>query len=239
MTNPKEKTIGIIGGAGPMAGALLVKKIIEYCQRSYGCINDYDYPKIILFSYPFSEMLKPNTKLQNNTIIVEQLKYALDFLNKCQANYIGIACNTLHGFLDTSENSKQTINLVFEVKSSITKLQYKRILLLCTSTSMQKSVYDSSAMTILDKRDQRYLDELIKKILGGSFSLSDSLGLKDFILSKTSEYPDLDAVLLGCTELSVLINEFPLQLSKIHLIDPLDILADKLCNLIFMDKENG
>ena len=29
----KNKSIGIISGAGPMAGVLLTKKIIELCQR--------------------------------------------------------------------------------------------------------------------------------------------------------------------------------------------------------------
>ncbi|NGX32922.1 MAG: hypothetical protein K1060chlam4_00979 [Candidatus Anoxychlamydiales bacterium] len=47
-----------------MARALLTKKIIEICQKKYSCINDKDFPKRILFSYPFSEMLKPNTKKQ-------------------------------------------------------------------------------------------------------------------------------------------------------------------------------
>ncbi|NGX31158.1 MAG: hypothetical protein K940chlam8_00519 [Chlamydiae bacterium] len=34
----KNKSIGIISGAGPMAGALLTKKIIEICQKKMSTI---------------------------------------------------------------------------------------------------------------------------------------------------------------------------------------------------------
>ena len=76
------KTVGIIGGAGPMAGVLLTKKIIRNCQRWYGRINDYDYPKVILLSYPFAEMLTPNSALQEESKVMKQLNESLDFLTK-------------------------------------------------------------------------------------------------------------------------------------------------------------
>lgn len=44
---------GIIGGAAPMAGLLLYKKIIEICQKEYGCKDDSDFPYIMLLIYPF------------------------------------------------------------------------------------------------------------------------------------------------------------------------------------------
>ena len=63
-TNTKslsKVTIGIIGGAGPMAGAIVMENIIEICQKKYLCRHDYDFPKIILVSVPFAQMLKPNS----------------------------------------------------------------------------------------------------------------------------------------------------------------------------------
>ena len=232
MTNNNgKKTIGILGGAGPIAGTLLMKIIIEHCQKAYGCVNDDDYPKIILLSYPFKEMLNAKIRSQNDSIISRQLNEALDFLIANKARYIAIACNTLHGFLDRSV--KQLVNLVTETQTYISKHQFKRVLVLCTNTSMQKDVFDFPTRTLLNKKDRSYINDLINVVLKGDFSLKDSLRLRDFIIDKAKEFSDLDAVLFGCTELSVLINEFPFDVPKIHLIDPLNILTIKICKLAF------
>jgi len=63
--------IGIIGGAGPLAGALLFEQIIEICQKDYGCIRDFDFPSINLVSFPFSEMLCGD---------VDQEKFPMNYL---------------------------------------------------------------------------------------------------------------------------------------------------------------
>ncbi len=55
----KPKSIGIIGGAGPLAGALLLERILILSGSEYGCYKDADFPEVILLSFPFSEMLTP------------------------------------------------------------------------------------------------------------------------------------------------------------------------------------
>ena len=49
-------SIGIISGAGPMAGVELLRLIIEFCQKE-GAFRDRDFPEIHLINIPFSEML--------------------------------------------------------------------------------------------------------------------------------------------------------------------------------------
>ncbi len=55
----KPKSIGIIGGAGPQAGAFLLERVLSISSKTYGCYRDSDFPKIFLISFPFSEMLSP------------------------------------------------------------------------------------------------------------------------------------------------------------------------------------
>jgi aspartate racemase len=55
----KPKSIGIIGGAGPLAGAFLLERVLSISNKTYGCYRDSDFPKIFLISFPFSEMLSP------------------------------------------------------------------------------------------------------------------------------------------------------------------------------------
>lgn len=237
--NKKEKnTIGIIGGAGPMAGILLTKKIMTNCQKVYGCMNDYDYPKLIFLSYPFGEMLKPNTVLQEESKVQKELKEALDFLVDNGADYFGIACNTLHGFLDGTCYSDKLINLIRETQSYFSVQRYSKILVLCTNTSVQKNIHKFSSKLLPNAEEQEFVDCIIKAVLDGSFSFQDSQLLKALILSKVEEDPNIDTVLLGCSELSVLLDEFPIGVSGIRIIDPLDILSSKLCQLIFKNKED-
>ncbi len=228
-----KNTIGIVGGAGPMAGALLTKKIIANCQKVYGCNNDYDYPKIIFVSYPFSEMLKPNSVLQEESKVSRQLKEALDFLVESGADYLGIACNTLHGFLDGTCYRDQLVSLIVETQSFLSEQKFSKILVLCTSTSVQKNVHDFSSKILPSREEQELIDGIIKTVLKGTFSSEDSQRVKAFILSKVEEDPTIEGILLGCTELSVLLDAFPIETVGTKIIDPLDILSSKLCRLIF------
>ncbi len=84
--NFKDYSIGIIGGAGPMAGALLFKKIIARCQKKYNCVHDEDFPEIILLNVPFAQMLKQNTKYQNELMVREQLLGSIKFMNSSGVN---------------------------------------------------------------------------------------------------------------------------------------------------------
>lgn len=53
----KPKSIGIVGGAGPLAGVFLLERILYLSGKRYGCHKDADFPKVFLISFPFSEML--------------------------------------------------------------------------------------------------------------------------------------------------------------------------------------
>ena len=200
-----KKKIGIIGGAGPVAGLLLFKKIIKICQKDYGCIKDSDFPEIIVHSFPFSDMLdKPKEEL-----VASELKKSLQFLEDLDCNLILIACNTLHGFLDKLQNDKKLINLIDETKKQMSD----QSLVLCTNTSSQKKLYGQNCQAV---------DELINKVLARKHSLSDSLWLKSNIEEKADS---LDSVVLGCSELSVLLDEYPINIDGVEILDPLEIVS--------------
>ncbi|MEM1283480.1 MAG: aspartate/glutamate racemase family protein [Chlamydiota bacterium] len=229
MRNQTKNTIGIIGGAGPMAGQLLMKKIITNYQKNYGCVNDYDFPKMILLSYPFSEMLESTKASEKDNKISQQLEDSLDFLIENGANKIGIACNTLHGFLDKTCHRNRLVNLIKETKIYLTEQKFSKALVLCTNTSVQKNVHDYISISLPNNEEQKLIDYLIRAVLSGAFSLQESQQLKSYIFSKTMKDPVIDCVILGCTELSVLYDEFPMEISGIKMIDPLDLLASKIC----------
>lgn len=238
MGNNLQQGIGIIGGAGPMAGLLLNQKIIEICQKKYGCIRDADFPRQILLSVPFAEMLKPNTACQNDKEVCDQLQAAVNFLLDSGVSRFAIACNTLHGYLSDIDQTC-LVNLIVETKRYVTKNQYSDVLVLSTSTSVQKNVYDLKGSRSLQGNQQADMDELITKVLSGNVSENLRTKLKSIVVSELEEDPSIDAVVLGCSELSLLLDNAPNNFLNICTIDPIEIVADILCANFFYDNRSN
>lgn len=214
----KPKTIGIVGGAGPLAGVSLLERLFRYAQVAYGCFQDADFPKVLLVSFPFSDML--GKQIDKDTV-AKELREALQFLRKSGATVLGIACNTLHTLLDEGME-ENLLKLPQLTASEIECRGRKKPMILCTSTSRQSGLYNAFfPCTYPDLATQQLIDEIILTILKGNGSAASSLAS----LIRTLE---AETIVLGCTELSLYSDQFE-QGSK-RVIDPLDILAKALIN---------
>ena len=215
-----KKSIGIIGGAGPMSGLLLFQFIIEICQKKYNCHNDEDFPLILLLNFPFSDMLKT----PKESIIAQELQNSFAKLQGVEI--IGIACNTLHNFLPKVKD-KRLIDMPKETDKHISK---KETLILCTTTSKKKKAYSDSIY--LNEKDQNTVDEIIDRILKGNITKEDSNFLEKIIETNIKTNPKIESIILGCTELSLINHKHKINSEK-KIIDPLFILANKLCSLCY------
>lgn len=213
-----NKSVGIIGGAGPMAGFLQAKKLTAYCQKERGCWQDADFPKIHVLSYPFTNMLTPG---QEQTV-AQELSEALTILKNQGADFRTIACNTLHSFLDPHDLDDTFVSLIDVTRAHVQNSGYENVLVLCTSTSARHAIHTIGATTVPKGEDQIYIDKLIEKVLKGHHREEDSRALAQFI----DAHPDIDAALLGCSELSVLFDDYPSELP--HIIDPLDLVTQHI-----------
>lgn len=240
----KKYTIGIIGGAGPMAGAILLKNIIKTCQKHYFCHKDEDFPKIILVSVPFCQMLKPNTFEQKEDNVRNQLNENIEFLIKNNVDKILIACNTLHYFLNDIYKNK-IVNLTSTTIEFINNnfcSASNKILLLSTSLTANSKLYECKNIIKPNIKDQKTIDDIISKIMSGNHSEIEVKKIIEIFNFYRNKYPSINSLLLGCTEFSVLNYEFNLdqkindfflkKKSKIKLIDPMFIIAEKLLKLL-------
>src|SRR5437762_333852 len=90
------KSIGIIGGAGPMASAFLYESILNVCQKEYRA-NDYaDFPEILLLSYPFTR--------GDEEKIRSEIAECLLKLQHANASIFCIASHSFHAFLPSLPN---------------------------------------------------------------------------------------------------------------------------------------
>jgi aspartate racemase len=215
----KPKTIGIIGGAGPLAGAFLLERILTLSGKEYGCYKDADFPQVFLISYPFSEMLSPD---RDRRKLTQELSGCLDLLRKNGASVLAIACNTLHVFLEENEQD-DLVHLPRTLAEEISLTETP--LVFCTSTSAESGLHKQFfPCSYPDRETQLEVDGLIDDILKGAGLIGK--------LEKLLEAQTAKTIILGCTELSL----FSARLSvpgKV-IIDPLEVMAKKILKKSFI-----
>lgn len=220
----KPESIGIIGGAGPLAGAFLLKRILSLSGKVYGCYRDADFPQVFLISFPFSEMLCPDMDIAK---LRKELSGCLEQLRKNGASVLAIACNTLHAFLDEKDELNDLVHLprtlAEEISLSDTPLVF------CTSTSVQFGLHKQFfPCTYPDTQTQREVDKIIDQILRGA-DQSVILGkLRELLQAQTT-----NTVILGCTELSLFSSH--LSVPNKQIIDPLEVMANKILQKSFLN----
>lgn len=190
----RPKCIGVIGGAGPLAGAYLLERIFTLSGKLYGCVKDADFPKVFLISYPFSDMLKADVDVAS---VQYELKSCLKSLRENGANILAISCNTLHAFLDENEDLSDLIHLP-RLLGEVVSLSDPS-LVLCSSTSVKAKIHKQFfPCSYPDKKTQADIDGLIDQILRWE---DQSIILKK--LEELIQKEIAPTVILGCTELSL------------------------------------
>lgn len=240
--NSNFPRVGIIGGAGPMAGALLFQKIIQNCQKLYSCQADADFPSITLLSYPFAQMLQNPDRTQK-TLLKEQLNECLFNFVRNDIEIAAIACNTLHEFLDPSTTKPPTfLHMIEEIAWMLQQSQIKHTLVLCSTTAaecqLHKKYFDCQYPS---QTFQVQIQGCIDQILVGKQSREEAQVLAYQLNTYLAELEETTiGLVLGCTEFSVFNEQFPLLSNGLDarfcVVDPNQIMAEKICRLVFKNK---
>jgi aspartate racemase len=217
------KKIGIIGGAGPLASALLYTRIVELCyEHGIG----HDEIEIVIINYPFTLAM-----LEKPDQIRRVLESCIFDLKSIGCVIIAIACNSLHRFVPEYVPDAEIILIQKPVLARIDERLHKHVLLLSTATTVKSRMYvhEKARIITLSKTEQSVVTAIIKRVLAGKVLARDRDALSSMIRSKHQEEP-LDGVILGCTELPVLHKAHALKLpdEKVELLDTIDLLAQTL-----------
>ncbi|HJM69166.1 MAG TPA: aspartate/glutamate racemase family protein [Candidatus Babeliales bacterium] len=228
----KFKSIGIVGGAGPMASALLYGKIIQECQSRFGSVEDTDFPEMVILNFPFSSMINLDASEKNRNKIIVELQSCIDKLVALEVDIVAIACNTLHSFIaDIDFKGLKLCNLIQITKEAAKQQRLKNLLFLGTATSRDNNLYNDDELntTYVDVAQQKIVSEVIYVILKGKSSPSE---VNQLIAIIKQNLQACDAVVLGCTEFSVLYDLYSSEFNgDIILLDPLTLLVDRLLQL--------
>lgn len=218
-----KKAIGILGGMGPEATLELFDRIIKATPAT--C--DQDHVNLVIMNDPqipdrtnyiFGKGESPIPKLLNN----------LKKLNLAGAELAIIPCMTAHSFIEElqRESPIPIVNTIHLIDKYLDQLpEIRRIGLLATKGSYKSEVfqkYINKEIIIPTESNQKKLMEVIYGANGIKTGNTSKIQ-KEKLMEIIESLNDVQAVITGCTELSLVLNQNDLD---IKLIDPISILAD-------------
>ncbi|MDO8571788.1 MAG: amino acid racemase [bacterium] len=226
-----SRTIGILGGMGPQASVEFYRLLMEKCVRDYGAVNNDDYPEVIIDSIPVPDFI---SSLKSLSVARVMLADRIDRLASFGVGRIGIACNTAHLLLDDLRRASPVpvVSIMEEVARIVHHKKFRRVGLFASpityrSRLFENAIVDTVDVVTPDLSVQEGIDSIIRKVIAGQEpALLKSEALS--ILTPFVQIQRLDAVILGCTELPLVI---PTTDVLVPLISTLDVLAD--CMLAF------
>jgi aspartate racemase len=226
------KKVGIIGGMGPESTAIFYLKIIEKFQKKYNFRFDHEYPEILIHNNPIPD---PVDSMDNEKVLSMCMK-SVDILNRFGADIIAIPCNTVGTLIE--DIRKNTQAKVFCIASDVLKYAknngFRKLGILATKTTIREKYYKNLAENLgivliePSKEEMIKINDIVYRILSGIKDENDKKVL--VAISKRMINLGADAIIIGCTDLPLLINDND---DEIRYIDSLDVLADVVMNNSF------
>ncbi len=218
------KTIGLIGGTSWESTKEYYRIINQTVNRKLGKKHS---AKILLYSFDFEEIY---SLVNDWTQIFKKLIDAAETLERAGADFILICANTMH---KAAEQVQEKVNIPILHIADVTagKIKEKgltKVGLLGTKSTMTDDFYRKRLNRQFDikviipgKEDREFIHRVIfKELCLGRF---DILSKKKFIeIIKKLEKKNAQGVILGCTEIPLLIKQ---QDANIPIFDTLEIHA--------------
>lgn len=244
--------IGIVGGAGPLAGNNLFKKIIQETKAS----GDQEHLPVLLWSAP-TEIPDRTEFLEGRTAVNpgKPISSILLKLETCGASVAGIACNTAHAsvIFDEIQNELEKhgagLRLIHMIRETIDFIQKHypegiKVGVLSTTGTRQARLYidllEEAGFPVLSpgpREQERVHAAIYDKKFGvkatGVVTAPESSAIfykaMDRLLVRGAE-----VIILGCTEIPLVVQES--EYRGVPVIDSLKILARALIRTYAPDK---
>lgn len=214
----RYKTIGIIGGVGPIATAHFFQELLHCVEAS--C--DQDYPRVIIDS---DSGIPDRTQalLGNGESPVPALSRAANRLVGAGAEILCLPCNTAHAFLQDVQRAVHVpiVNMVEEVSSHIHRFfpDVKRVGIMATTGTRIACVYDDelskgglTAVHLSEKTQEQCVMEAIYGARG--IKAGHMMPASELLVCAADElaYIGAEVIVLGCTELPIALASYKLPL---------------------------
>lgn len=200
-----KKRIGILGGISYESTIMYYESIL---RKYYEKNRDYYYPEIVIYSLNFQKF----TDFENRNK-KEYIKYIMEgiaALENAGADFIVMAANSPHAVFDEVEK-RAAVPLLSIVKVTAERAHQqgmKTLLLLGIKATMQSSFYQNvcrkHGITVIvpSPEQQDDIEKIIfEELVVGLIREESRKTICDIIMGY-----DVDGVILGCTELPLLVR---------------------------------
>jgi len=222
------KTIGLIGGVSWHSTLEYYRLINEITHKKLGGNHS---AKMLIYSFNFHEIRslhEHSEKELSKRLILEAQK-----LEDSGADCLIIGANTLHMFYDDIQ-TKLTIPVIHIATATGKAIKNKNISkvgLLATKHTMEKSFYADKLKelgietVVPEKKEREIVSTIIYEELVKGKILKESKSKYLNISSKLVEKHNIKGLILGCTEIPLLINQNDLE---IHVFNTTEIHANEV-----------
>jgi aspartate racemase len=219
----KVKTVGIIGGMGPLATIDLYTKIVKYTNAK----TDQENLHVVIDSYPQIPDRTKYLKGEGENPLPYLLESAKNLKKGFNVDVYCMPCNTAHYFINELRNNIDVpfISIVESAFEEIKQYNFKKLGILATDGVFLGRVYhdffEKNGIKIenFDEKTQ----SLIMKAIYDVKANSVNFGVKVFneALENITKN-NFDLLIAACTEIPILL---PYKQYDIQIIDATDCLA--------------
>ncbi len=224
---------GMVGGLGPASTVTYYQKIIEGFRERTG---DGSYPYMVINSVDMSSVLDCMERKDYDTLL-RLLSTAVEKLKRAGAGFAFIASNTPH-IVFPALKSASPIPLVSIVDATVRnacRAKYKKVLLTGTLFTMENTFYSDAfdakgiRCVVPEKHERLVIQNIIFPNLEDG--IVDPVQKKTFIdiCEQIIAKEKTDAVILGCTELPMLVKPGELSVPSIDTLEAhVELILDTL-----------
>jgi len=205
------KKIGIVGGMGPESTLYYYRMLIDLSREEKGL----ERPVIIIYSVQPRGTVQSIPQEENKAGVTDRVISAVQSLYQAGADFGIIACNTAHrNFSDTRAKSPMPLlSIVEETCKEVGRQGLKRVGLIGSLITMSSSFYQdvfserNISIVVPAGDEQIFIDEKVFGELVQGIMLDDTRNEFLEITRRMIAEESIEGLILGCTEIPLLLNK--------------------------------
>ena len=207
--NMTNKTLGILGGMGPLATAIFLEQIVTLTDAS----KDQEHIDTIVYNMPSIPDRTSFILGKNNNSPSQALQQHVKALVNQGVHCIAIPCNTaMHFYNDIKDLGTEVLN-ISKIALEATP-QGKKIGILATSGTVSSGIFQTIAKELGRKLilpDEQY-QNLLMDVIYTAIKSGDPVDEVSFTkITDHLRQKGSDAIILGCTELTIVNKQMKLD----------------------------
>lgn len=227
------KKLGLVGGMRPESTIPYYHDIVYGVSEKLG---KNQFPKLTIENVNVFDILRLCGE-QKYDELTDYLMEAIDNLTKSGAEFAALSANTPHIVFDRLQVRSKIplISIVEAARDEAVKRHLRKIGLLGTIFTMTgdffKSPFEKSGIEIVvpNETEMHFINDKISSELELGIVKEETLKRFQEIIGRMKKENDIEAVVLGCTELPLLLND---EVSPVPCLDTMKIHIETLINRI-------